>query len=696
MLRQQIRGVCPHDCPDTCGIVTEVENGKAVKFYADRHHPVTQGWLCVKVSPYLDHVYHPDRLQHPLKRVGPKGSGQWAQISWEEALQEISAQWQQIIAEYGAEAILPYSYSGTLGLLQMTVSSARFWNRMGASRLERSICCMAAITAVEATLGLRWSPAYETMPDSKLIVLWGHNPVSTAPHLMPHLTRAQRQGTEIIVIDPRCTKTAKRADWHIAPLPGTDGALALGLGHIIVQEGWHDETWLNAHTVGWPHLRERLQAYDPDTVSSLTGLSSDTIFELAKRYATTKRSILKVADGVQRNFNGGQAVRAICALPALTGQYGQQGGGLAYSTSGLYDWDAQSVTHSQDCVKVSRKVNMNRLGAALTGEITDPPIKSLYVFGANPVASSPNARLIVEGLKRDDLFTVVHELLMTDTADYADIVLPATSQLEQVDVHQAYGHTNLRYNHPAIAPLGECKSNWDVFRVLSESMGYDEPWLHQSADEVLDEIITASAQKSVRLAGLKLDRLKSEGQVPLNLPGTVPFADLKFPTPSGKVELYSEVMQNLGHDPLPTYQHKQDPILAQATNQDDALNLVSGGAHHFVSSSMANQDGLLKREGKPFLEIHPQDAIPRNIQDGMTVRVHNARGWCLLQAVVTDTVRPGVVASPKGFWPKNDPWKNGDGGRNINWLTSDELADVAGQSTYHNTQVWIQPIQAAD
>lgn len=692
MTHQMIHGACPHDCPDTCGVITEVADGRAVNFYGDPDHPITQGWLCAKVRPYLKHVYHPDRLRHPLRRAGSKGSGHWQRISWDEAIAEIANQWAAIIDRYGAEAILPYSYSGTLGLVQMTVASARLWNRLGASRLERSICCAAAITAVESTLGVRWAPAYDSLPESKLIIVWGHNPVTTAPHVMPHLKKAQRQGTRLIVIDPRRTRTAQGADWHIAPLPGTDGALALGLSHIIVREGWHDEAWLTANTVGWPQLQQRLPDYPPDRVADITGLPVETITELARQYATTKPSLIKFSDGVQRNFNGGQAVRAICCLPALTGQYGQAGGGLAYSSSGLYRWDSQAINHWQDCPQTSpRKVNMNRLGAALLGEVNDPPLKSLYVFGANPVASSPNARAIIEGLKRDDLFTVVHEQFMTDTADYADIVLPATSQLEQADLNTAYGHPTLTYNHQAIAPLGESKSNWEVMRLLAQAMGYTDTWLHQSVDEVLTEIINASNHQP-HLAGLTLDRLKAESSIPLKLPQAVPFADLSFPTASGKVELYSEAMLHLGYDPLPVYTAKVDDVDSGVDLADaDALNLVSGAAHHFVSSSLANHPEFVRREGEPFLEIHPSDAAKRAIQSGDIVKVVNGRGWCRLKAVISEAIRPGVVATPKGFWPKNHPWKNGDGGRNINWLTSDALADVAGQSTYHSTRVWLTP-----
>jgi anaerobic selenocysteine-containing dehydrogenase len=685
-----VRGACPHDCPDTCGVITEVTDGRAVKFYGDPGNPITKGWLCAKVRPYLDHVYHPERLLHPLRRVGAKGSGNWQRITWAQALAEIAERWKEIVARYGAEAILPYSYSGTLGLVQMTVSSARFWNRLGASQLRRSICGAAAERAVEATLGKRWSQPYGDIIHSKLVVIWGHNPVSTGPHFMPFLRQAQRRGCKVVVIDPRRTPTAKGADWHLAPLPGTDGVLAMGLAHLLVAEGLHDEAWLERRTVGWQALRERLPEFPPERVSKLTGLPREAICELARLYGTKRPGLIKIADGLNRNHNGGQNVRAVCTLPALTGQYGVRGGGLAYSTSGYLQWDKEAVHYWTECPPPGRTINMNRLGAALLGEAVNPPIKSLYVFGANPAASSPNSGLIVQGLRRDDLFTVVHELFLTDTADYADLVLPATSQLEQTDLHKAYGHTLLTYNQPAIAPLGECKSNWEVMGLLAKAMGFEEPWLHQTPDEVIDEVLTATAIQNPVLNGISLPKLRTEGSLNLNIEPAIPFADGYFPTPSGKVELFSQSLADEGIDPLPVRFNEWEknencagPVKRADVSQ--ALYLVTSASHHFVSSSLANQAGLLKGEGTPFVEIHPADAAARGIAHGDSVVVENARGWCRLRAVLTDGTRAGVVVSPKG------PWSKHNGGRNVNWTTPDALADLAGQSTFHSNLVWLRP-----
>jgi anaerobic selenocysteine-containing dehydrogenase len=680
------RGACPHDCPDTCATITEVRDGRAIAFYADPEHPVTRGWLCAKVRPYLERVYHPDRLTHPLRRVGPKGGGRWERVSWDEAIAAIAGRWQAISAEYGAAAILPYSYSGTLGMLQTAVVDARLWGRMGASGLDRAICCAGSHAAVAATLGARHSADYADVRNSKLVLIWGHNPASTGPHFMPFLREAQKAGTHVVVVDPRRTLTARSADEHIQPRPATDAALALGLIHVIFAEGLHDEPWLEANSVGWRELRARAAEYPPERAAEITGVSAETIIALARRWATTKPALLKTADGVQRHQNGGQTFRALLCLPAVVGQYGVRGGGLSYSTGGYAPWDGEALGRVSAWQPVPRVVNMNRLGAALTGEVSDPPIMSLFVYCANPAASSPNAGLIVEGLKRDDLFTVVHEQFMTDTADYADIVLPATSQLEHVDLHRPYGHRHLQYNHAAIPPLGECKSNWDVSRLLAAALGYTEPWLHQDGEAVIREVLDASRAKSPYLEGVTLERLQAEGTVPLHFTpeNDVPFSDLRFATASGKVELLSSAMAARGLDPLPHYEEPAE--LAAARGDSGALVLISGASHHFVSSSLANQPSLEAKAGEPFIELHPADAAARGIADGAVVRVENARGWCELRAVVTDDVPRGAAVAPKGPWAKRSRR-----GRNINWTTPDALADLAGQSTYHSNVVHVRP-----
>lgn len=677
-----VRGACPHDCPDTCATITEVRDGVAVRFGADPAHPVTDGWLCAKVRPYLERVYSDERVLYPLRRVGARGAGEWRRISWDAALDEIATRWRAIIDEHGAAAILPYSYSGTLGVLQSAVVDARLWQRLGASGLARTICCAAAHTAVAATLGARYSADYADVIHSRLILIWGHNPASTAPHFMPFLRQAQRAGAHVVVIDPRRTLTARSADQHIQPRPATDAALALGLMQVIFAEQLHDEAWLTAHSIGWQALRERAAAWPPERAAAVTGVPAETIVALARAYATTRPALLKTADGVQRHANGGQTFRALCALPAVVGQYGVLGGGLSYSTGGYAAWDDAAIRGTA-AAQPPRVINMNRLGAALHGELPGPGIHALYVYNANPVASTPNAGRIVAGLQRDDLFTVVHEQFLTDTAMYADIVLPATTQLEQVDLHRPYGHRWLQYNHAAIAPRGECRSNWDTSRALARALGFDEPWLHQPAEDVLRGIVDASRAGNPFLAGITLERLQQEGTVPLSIDGQqrVPFADGVFPTPSGKLELYSATLAAQGLDPLPAYQQPAELAAAPA----DGLVLLTGASHHFVTSSMANQPSLRRREGEPFLEIHPADAAARGIGDGDAVLVENARGWCALRAVLTDAVAPGVVVSPKGHWARYAP-----DGRNINWLTPDALADLGGQATFHSNVVRVR------
>lgn len=687
-----IRGACPHDCPDGCATLTEVRDGRAVRFGGDPDHPITQGWLCAKVRPYLERVYDPNRLLHPLRRVGPKGSGEWTRVSWAEAIAEIVDRWRAIIAEHGAAAILPYSYSGTLGLVEMAVASQRFWRRLGASDLERTICDAAATAAINATYGAGRAPDPRDVLDSKLILIWGHNPASTGPHFMPLLREAQRNGARVVVIDPRRTLTARSADLHIAPIPATDAALALGMMHVIFRDGLHDEAWLEDNTIGWRGLRDRAQRWSPAHAAAVTGVEKAQIEELARLYATTKPAMLKVADGINRHLSGGQTSRTLMCLPAVIGQVGQRGGGLFYSQSGHIRWDSEAVSHASDAPTPPRAVNMNRLGGALLGEVADPPIMALYVFGANPATSAPNANRVREGLSRPDLFTVVHEQFLTDTARFADLVLPATTQLEQTDLIKPYGHQHLQYNHPAIAPLGEAKSNWTVMRLLAEAMGFREPWLRQTSDEVIEEILTATAAVNPRLDGITLAELQTNGTVPYapDPDNDVPYADGVFPTPSGKLEIYSEQLAAQGHDPLPDYVPSRDHD-ADESRLDRPLTMLSGAAHHFTSSTFGNQATLRAKQGPPTLEINPDDAAPREIEDGDLVRVENARGSLQLRARVTTDVQPGVVVSVKGQWGSLS-----EGGANVNAVTSDELADLGGGSTFHSVVVSVRKLASGD
>ncbi|MEZ4507144.1 MAG: molybdopterin-dependent oxidoreductase [Thermomicrobiales bacterium] len=615
-------------------------------------HPITQGWLCAKVRPYLDRVYAPDRLEYPLRRVGPKGANQWERITWDDAIAEIATRWTDIIADYGAAAILPYSFSGTLGMVENLVAANRLWNRMGASGLERTICDAAATAACKVTLGGKPGMDPREIKHSDLIVIWGHNPSSTSPHFVPILREAQRNGTFVVVIDPRRTRSARAADLHIRPNPSTDAALALGMIDIIFTENRHDEAFLDAHTIGWRELRARAANYPVERVSQITGLDEEMIVDLAHRWVDARAPLVKFNDGIQRHQNGGQTIRAILALPAVTGSYGKLGAGAFYSQSSQIVWNGEAIGKHSECPPTPRVVNMNRLGAALTGEISDPPIKAFYCFIANPVTSTPNSPRIISGLLRDDLFTVVHDQFMTDTARFADIVLPATSQLEVDDVVKPSGHRHLHFNKAAMAPRGESRGNWDVQRQLAKALGYTEPWFDQTNAEVAREVFEATRRTNRYLAGIEFDDLVDKGWVPYaetDDGSTFNWPNLEFGTPSGKIELYCEAMIPLGVDPLPDHVVPDELV----DRGSDELVLVTGAAHHFVSSSFANQPALLRKEGKPFLEIHPTDAKARGIESGDPLLIENDRGWCLLIADVTDDVVPGFAVSPKGYWAQN-------------------------------------------
>jgi anaerobic selenocysteine-containing dehydrogenase len=679
-----IKGACPHDCPDTCATLTEVDpaTGRAINFTGDPDHPITDGWLCAKVRPYLERVYAPDRVLYPMRRVGPKGSGQFERISWDDALAEITNRWNAIIAEYGAAAILPYSYSGTLGTVENSVAPTRFWGRLGSSASVGDLCSGATRAAAVATIGGNLAPDPRDVLHSKLVLIWAHNPVSTSPHFMPLLREAQRNGAKVVVIDPRRTKTARSADLHIPIKPATDAALALGMMNVIFSEGLHAEEWLEAHTVGWRELRDRAAEYPVDRVSALTGVDAETIVSLAREYATTKPAMLKLAQAINRHVHGGQSVRALLCLPAVAGQIGIRGGGVFTSTSNHIRFNTGAIT-KEDQYPPQREINLIQLGANLLGKVSDPPIKSLFVFNANPVAATPNSVDTVQGLLREDLFTVVHEQFMTDTAQYADILLPAATQLEKVDFHVPYGHMHLQYNHPAIQPLGESVSNWDLMRRLATAMGFTEPWLHQTAAEVIDEILTASARTNPEQFGdVTLERLQREGTVAMVPDGFVPFADGRFRTPSGKMELRSQRFADAGLDPLPDWY----PVAEYESERPGGLIVLSGAPHHFVTTSMGNQPSLLRKEGDPILEIHPDDAAERGIEHGMTLFVENERGNCLLKAVVSSDIRRGVTICPKGHWAKLSP-----GGRTVNWLISDAVSDIGMQATFHSTMLWARP-----
>ena len=611
--RTVVKGVCPLDCPDTCSMRVTVEDGVAVDLRGDLEHPFTRGFLCKKMNHYLDRVYADDRLLHPLRRVGAKGEGRFERIGWDEALATIAERFGAIARSGdGPQAILPYSYYGTMGKLQASSLDRRFFHRLGASKLDRTICASAGSLGYEYTVGRGRLGADPMGVDScRFIVNWGSNTVNTNSHLWSRMVAARQHGATIVTIDPYRSPTAEKSDWHIAPRPGTDAALALGVMHVIWSEGLQDGEYLERATTGAPLLRDRaLNDYPPDRVAAITGVDAATIAAFARRYAREQPSLIRLNYGLQRHHGGGMAVRTIACLPALVGAWRHHGGGALLSTSGTYDFDMDRLTRPDLSPAGTRTINMNSLAEALAGELPGPPVRALYVYNANPAAVTPDQKRVVEGLRRDDLFTVVHEQFATDTVDFADIVLPATTQLEHLDVHGSYGHHFVMLNPPAIAPRGESRSNNDVFRALAGRLGF-EPELFPD-DETL---IRQALGDGPTMRGVTLDRLRAEGSIRLNLPERyIPFAEGRFPTPSGKCEFYSERMKADGLDPLPTYTPpREDPQTRPDLAAMYPLQLLSPPRPHFLNSTFANQAHHLNRAGDPTVEMALEDAERRGL-----------------------------------------------------------------------------------
>jgi anaerobic selenocysteine-containing dehydrogenase len=669
-----VKGGCPHDCPDSCAWEVTVEDGRAVKLAGSSEMPFTRGGLCAKVNNYLDRVYSPDRLLHPLRRTGPKGSGEFEQVPWPEALAEISARLKAIVAEHGGEAVLPYDFAGNMGVIQRISLGRRFFGRLGASRLLRTICGSTANAGVEASIGTSTGMLPQDITRSRFIVLWGTNTVVTNLHLWPLIRQAREAGATVVAIDPIRTRTAESCDWHVQPLPGTDAALALGMMHVIVAEGLHDADYVERHVLGFDQLKDRLEDYPPERAAQLAGLETEEVVRLARAYATAKPAAIRTLVGPEKHANGGMILRTIACLPALVGAWRQRGGGLLHWTRSLHDQalDLRAL-YMPELETKTRKVNMVQIGRALTE--LEPPVKALFVFDANPAVIAPNQNLVMQGLARDDLLTVVHDLYLTDTARCADFVLPAASFVEQLDLLHPWGHDYVVLNRPAIAPQGEAVTNNELFRRLSAAMGFDEP-AFTASDEELVRLALGSGHRY--LEGVSYERLLEQGWARLNLPEEwLPFADGGFPTPSGKCEFYSEGLASLGLDPLPAH--------VPAAADGFPLVLVSGKYRlHFLNSSYANMPRHLKAEGEPILEMHPVDADLRGIEDGDMVRAHNQRGSVQVRVHVGDRVRPGVVALPHGWWRSL-------GGVSANALTSDGLADLGGGGDFYGTRVEISP-----
>ncbi len=678
--RKIVKAACPHDCPDTCAMEIAVENGVAVEVKGG-DMPFTGGVLCTKVSKYLERTYSQDRVLHPVRRVGPKGPGnhRWARISWDEALDTIAAKFTAIAAE-DPQGILPYSYAGTMGLLNYSAMDRRFFNRLGASGLERTVCASAGKAGIKVTLGGAVGMDPEQVVDAKLVLIWGSNPIVSNLHFWSLCQEAKRRGAKLICIDPWRNQTAEKCHQWIPVMPGTDAALALAMMHVIIGEQRHDHDYVARHTVGFEPLAERVKAWTPERAARICGIEPQVIVDLAREYAAAKPAAIRLNYGMQRHYGGGMAVRTVTCLPAIVGAWREPAGGILLSTGDFYGMDHQALERPDLVRGDPRAVNMCAIGDALLA--ADPPVRAVYVYNSNPVAIAPDSNKVTAGFLREDLFTVVHDVFLTDTCDYADIVLPATTQLEQLDVHKSYGHLYVLANNPAIAPLGEAKPNTEVFRLLAKRMGFTEPCFDDD-----DETLARQALHSTnpRMAGITWSELKEKGWQRLTVPAKyAPFAQGGFPTPSGKVELWSEAARAEGHDPLPDYTPPaENPISNPELAHRYPLAFISPPARHFLNSSFANLPFALAAEKQgPRLEIHPRDAAARGIADGDAVRLFNDRGSYTLKAKVTDAARPGVVVAPSVWWKKLSP-----DGRNANDVTSQRLTDMGRAATFYDCLV---------
>ncbi|HEY0605543.1 MAG TPA: molybdopterin oxidoreductase family protein [Herpetosiphonaceae bacterium] len=679
-----VRAACPHDCPDTCAMLVTVKDGRAIKIGGDPSHPVTQGFLCAKVSRYIERTYHQDRLLYPMRRIGSRGSGQWQRITWDEALDEIAGRFKAISAEYGPESILPYSYSGSLGLLMYGSMDRRFFHKLGASLLDRTICATAGTEGYKYTVGKSIGTDPEQFANARLILLWGTNTLTSNPHLWPFVKRARANGARVIAIDPYRSRTAQQCDEHLAINVGTDAALALGMMHVILAEGLEDREYLRDYTLGEAELRARAAEYPPERVAEITGLPAERIISLAREYATTQPAAIRINYGLQRHAGGGMAVRTLAALPAIVGAWRHPAGGILLSTSGTFPLNYAALERPDLIPPGTRTINMIELGKALT-EVNDPPVKALFVYGSNPAVVAPDLERVHQGLMRDDLFVVVHEQFPTDTVQYADIVLPATTQLEHGDIHKAYGQLYIAWNEPAIERLGEALPNTELFRRLAARMGFDDPCFNDSDEDMARQVLQSD---HAWLADITLEALKEHGWLRLNVPAEwAPFAEGNFPTPSGKCELYSARMDAAGLDPVPAFTPPaESPAAAPELAAKYPLALLTPPAHHFLNTTFVN---VLKRyEGEPVLEINPVDATHRRIGHGDLVRVFNGRGSFQLPASLTDRVKPGLVVAPSIWWRTLTPDNKG-----VNHTTSQATTDMGGGATFYDNLVEVERVE---
>jgi anaerobic selenocysteine-containing dehydrogenase len=663
-------------------MLVTVENGVAVKIQGAPDHAATQGTLCTKVARYLERTYSPDRLLYPMKRVGRKGAGKFIRITWEEALDTTAAKLKQIAAD-DPQAIVPYSYCGTMGFVQSSSMDRRFFHRLGASLLDRTICSSAGAAGYRATIGASIGTDMEQFQNAKLILIWGSNPIVSNLHLWSRIQEAKRHGAKLIAIDPWRSQTAEKCHQHLQLLPGSDGALALAMMHVLINEDLLDHDYIAKYTLGFEQLRERVQAYPPAKVAQITGLTEEAIVALAREYGSVTPAVIRLNYGLQRHAGGGMAVRNITCLPALVGAWREAAGGALLSSSGTYGVDTQALERPDLIWNNPRTINMSTIGDALL-EASDPPIRAIVVYNSNPLAVAPESRKVTAGFAREDLFTVVLDHFQTDTADYADILLPATTQLEHYDVHKSYGHLYAVANNPAIAPMGEAKPNSEIFRLLAQRMGFDEDCFKDS-----DEDLAAQAwlKDHPRMQGIDWETLKDKGWQRLSVAETyAPFAQGGFPTPSGKCEFYCASLVKEGLDPLPTYIPPRESVQSNPRLAAKyPLAILSPPARNFLNSSFANLPSLLELEKAPQLDIHPDDAALRGINEGDAIRIFNDRGEFRANARVGTRARQGVVIAPSIWWRKLAP-----DGCNANEVTGQGLTDMGRGAVFYDALVEVK------
>ncbi|MFN0317534.1 MAG: molybdopterin-dependent oxidoreductase [Burkholderiales bacterium] len=700
-----VLAACPHDCPDTCSMLVEVKDGKVAGVRGNPDHAFTDGTLCVKVNHYEERVHSKDRILYPLRRRGPKGSGEFVRMGWDEAIAEIGTRWRQIIDKFGPTAILPYSYLGTQGILNGLNAGDPFFNKLGATISERTFCDSGASTGYMMTVGPTPGVDPEAFVHSRYIILWACNTISTNLHHWPFIAEAQKRGAKVVVIDPISTRTARKADWHIRIRPGTDAALALGMMNVIVTENLTDRDYIDKYTVGYDELAQRASEYPPERVAEITGLPAADIRKLAREYASTKPSVIRIGVAIERHASGGQTVRALACLPALIGAWREVGGGILQLPIWAFPMRWDNLMRPDFIKPGTRVLNQWLLGQALTGELKlDPPIQSVMVYNSNPMVVAPEQDKLIRGFQREDLFTVVSEHFMTDTARYADIVLPATTQMEHFELMFSWGHFYVTANNQAIPAQGEAVPNTELFRRLAKEFGFDDPFFSRGDEQMAADSLDWSAPA---LQGITLDMLKEKGYARLKVgtPDTyAPHREGNFPTPSGKVELKAsmaaggnfvipvfrqgsnEFQDGSPVDPLPHYTPPNESVATNAAlGKRFPLNVMSPKNHAFLNSGYGNIARQMSQAGEQFVVIHPRDAESRGIREGALVEAFNDRGCFQAVAKVSDDVMPGVISAPLGYWMSHS--KNG---RTVSAVNSAKFADLGRAPTFSDQLVEVR------